>query len=162
MKSASVLIPIHRKHLSDSVSYLSLQGARTALLSLHCVGSHARSLGPSTPSRFPLHHPSPTWQKSVHCQPARDGQSGGGGKERFWWHRQRQYSHLVHRLVSCCLYMSVFTHHQYHYYPTKALNIILYRMCALHVGDNGPWEQKCQYAGSVGPFKGKWQSSRGI
>ncbi|XP_071782879.1 arylsulfatase G [Centroberyx gerrardi] len=28
-------------------------------------------------------------------------------------------------------------------------------------GDNGPWEQKCQYAGSVGPFKGKWQTSRG-
>ncbi|CAK6964076.1 arylsulfatase G [Scomber scombrus] len=28
-------------------------------------------------------------------------------------------------------------------------------------GDNGPWEQKCQYAGSVGPFKGTWQSSRG-
>ncbi|XP_050922277.1 arylsulfatase G isoform X2 [Lates calcarifer] len=28
-------------------------------------------------------------------------------------------------------------------------------------GDNGPWEQKCQYAGSVGPFKGKWQASRG-
>ncbi|KAM6951553.1 arylsulfatase G [Aplochiton taeniatus] len=28
-------------------------------------------------------------------------------------------------------------------------------------GDNGPWEQKCQYAGSVGPFQGKWQTSRG-
>ncbi|XP_068610341.1 arylsulfatase G-like [Brachionichthys hirsutus] len=28
-------------------------------------------------------------------------------------------------------------------------------------GDNGPWEQKCQYAGSVGPFSGKWQTSRG-
>uniref|UniRef100_H2V0E1 Arylsulfatase G n=1 Tax=Takifugu rubripes TaxID=31033 RepID=H2V0E1_TAKRU len=28
-------------------------------------------------------------------------------------------------------------------------------------GDNGPWEQKCQYAGSVGPFVGKWQTSRG-
>ncbi|XP_029540993.2 arylsulfatase G isoform X1 [Oncorhynchus nerka] len=28
-------------------------------------------------------------------------------------------------------------------------------------GDNGPWEQKCQYAGSVGPFLGKWQTSRG-
>ncbi|KAM3860099.1 arylsulfatase G [Diretmus argenteus] len=28
-------------------------------------------------------------------------------------------------------------------------------------GDNGPWEQKCQYAGSVGPYKGKWQTSRG-
>ncbi|XP_036936367.1 arylsulfatase G isoform X2 [Acanthopagrus latus] len=28
-------------------------------------------------------------------------------------------------------------------------------------GDNGPWEQKCQFAGSVGPFKGKWQTSRG-
>ncbi|XP_053269135.1 arylsulfatase G isoform X1 [Pleuronectes platessa] len=28
-------------------------------------------------------------------------------------------------------------------------------------GDNGPWEQKCQYAGSVGPFIGKWQTSRG-
>ncbi|XP_028991200.1 arylsulfatase G [Betta splendens] len=28
-------------------------------------------------------------------------------------------------------------------------------------GDNGPWEQKCQYAGSVGPFTGKWQTSRG-
>ncbi|XP_041818277.1 arylsulfatase G isoform X1 [Chelmon rostratus] len=28
-------------------------------------------------------------------------------------------------------------------------------------GDNGPWEKKCQYAGSVGPFMGKWQSSRG-
>nr|XP_020462007.1 arylsulfatase G [Monopterus albus]XP_020462008.1 arylsulfatase G [Monopterus albus] len=28
-------------------------------------------------------------------------------------------------------------------------------------GDNGPWEQKCQYAGGVGPFKGTWQTSRG-
>uniref|UniRef100_A0A3Q1IQS2 Arylsulfatase G n=1 Tax=Anabas testudineus TaxID=64144 RepID=A0A3Q1IQS2_ANATE len=28
-------------------------------------------------------------------------------------------------------------------------------------GDNGPWEKKCQYAGSVGPFTGKWQTSRG-
>lgn len=28
-------------------------------------------------------------------------------------------------------------------------------------GDNGPWEQKCQYAGSVGPYLGKWQTSRG-
>uniref|UniRef100_A0A3Q1EP93 Arylsulfatase G n=1 Tax=Acanthochromis polyacanthus TaxID=80966 RepID=A0A3Q1EP93_9TELE len=28
-------------------------------------------------------------------------------------------------------------------------------------GDNGPWEQKCQYAGSVGPFAGKWQTSKG-
>ncbi|XP_042363766.1 arylsulfatase G isoform X2 [Plectropomus leopardus] len=28
-------------------------------------------------------------------------------------------------------------------------------------GDNGPWEQKCQYAGSAGPFMGKWQTSRG-
>ncbi|XP_029954539.1 arylsulfatase G [Salarias fasciatus] len=28
-------------------------------------------------------------------------------------------------------------------------------------GDNGPWEQKCQYAGSVGPFTGRWQTSRG-
>ncbi|XP_061665332.1 arylsulfatase G-like isoform X3 [Syngnathoides biaculeatus] len=28
-------------------------------------------------------------------------------------------------------------------------------------GDNGPWEQKCQYAGSTGPFKGKWQTKRG-
>lgn len=30
------------------------------------------------------------------------------------------------------------------------------------LGDNGPWEQKCQFAGSVGPFMGKWQTSRGI
>lgn len=57
--------------------------------------------------------------------------------------------------------MSVLTHHQCHYYPTKAVYTVLYSMCALHVGDNGPWEQKCQYAGSVGPFEGKWQSSRG-
>uniref|UniRef100_A0A671P9M5 Arylsulfatase G n=1 Tax=Sinocyclocheilus anshuiensis TaxID=1608454 RepID=A0A671P9M5_9TELE len=28
-------------------------------------------------------------------------------------------------------------------------------------GDNGPWEQKCQFAGHVGPFVGKWQMSRG-
>uniref|UniRef100_A0A8C5EN26 Arylsulfatase G n=1 Tax=Gouania willdenowi TaxID=441366 RepID=A0A8C5EN26_GOUWI len=28
-------------------------------------------------------------------------------------------------------------------------------------GDNGPWEQKCQYAGSVGPFRGTWQTSKG-
>lgn len=41
----------------------------------------------------------------------------------------------------------------------KSLNLIL---CALCLGDNGPWEQKCQYAGSVGPFMGKWQTSRGI
>lgn len=29
------------------------------------------------------------------------------------------------------------------------------------LGDNGPWEQKCQYAGSVGPFTGKWQTKKG-
>ncbi|KAA8581757.1 hypothetical protein FQN60_003338, partial [Etheostoma spectabile] len=28
--------------------------------------------------------------------------------------------------------------------------------------DNGPWEQKCQFAGNVGPFMGKWQTSRGV
>ncbi|XP_026861846.2 arylsulfatase G isoform X5 [Electrophorus electricus] len=28
-------------------------------------------------------------------------------------------------------------------------------------GDNGPWEQKCQFAGSAGPFLGRWQTSRG-
>ncbi|XP_072524260.1 arylsulfatase G isoform X2 [Salminus brasiliensis] len=28
-------------------------------------------------------------------------------------------------------------------------------------GDNGPWEQKCQFAGSAGPFVGRWQTSRG-
>ncbi|CAN9508626.1 unnamed protein product [Ophioblennius macclurei] len=28
-------------------------------------------------------------------------------------------------------------------------------------GDNGPWEKKCQYAGSAGPFTGKWQTSKG-
>ncbi|XP_077406165.1 arylsulfatase G-like isoform X2 [Vanacampus margaritifer] len=28
-------------------------------------------------------------------------------------------------------------------------------------GDNGPWERKCQYAGSVGPFEGRWQKKRG-
>ncbi|KAM9837758.1 arylsulfatase G [Aulostomus maculatus] len=28
-------------------------------------------------------------------------------------------------------------------------------------GDNGPWEQKCQYAGRVGPFKGAWQRNKG-
>ncbi|XP_061912013.1 arylsulfatase G isoform X1 [Entelurus aequoreus] len=28
-------------------------------------------------------------------------------------------------------------------------------------GDNGPWEQKCKYAGSPGPFKGTWQTKRG-
>ncbi|XP_049320310.1 arylsulfatase G isoform X2 [Astyanax mexicanus] len=28
-------------------------------------------------------------------------------------------------------------------------------------GDNGPWEQKCQFAGSPGPFVGRWQTSRG-
>ncbi|XP_067286676.1 arylsulfatase G isoform X3 [Pseudorasbora parva] len=27
-------------------------------------------------------------------------------------------------------------------------------------GDNGPWEQKCQFAGHVGPFVGRWQTSR--
>ncbi|XP_077958674.1 arylsulfatase G isoform X2 [Gasterosteus aculeatus] len=31
----------------------------------------------------------------------------------------------------------------------------------LFTGDNGPWERKCQYSGSVGPFVGKWQRSRG-
>ncbi|KAI1896650.1 hypothetical protein AGOR_G00096950 [Albula goreensis] len=28
-------------------------------------------------------------------------------------------------------------------------------------GDNGPWTQKCQFSGSVGPFLGKWQTDRG-
>ncbi|MEQ2266991.1 hypothetical protein XENORESO_000300 [Xenotaenia resolanae] len=27
-------------------------------------------------------------------------------------------------------------------------------------GDNGPWEQKCEFAGSVGPFTGKWQTNK--
>ncbi|KAG9350319.1 hypothetical protein JZ751_026673 [Albula glossodonta] len=27
-------------------------------------------------------------------------------------------------------------------------------------GDNGPWTQKCQFSGSVGPFLGKWQTDR--
>ncbi|XP_031416624.1 arylsulfatase G [Clupea harengus] len=36
----------------------------------------------------------------------------------------------------------------------KENNLILF------TGDNGPWEQKCQFAGSVGPFLGQWQTSR--
>ncbi|KAL4605031.1 arylsulfatase G isoform X2 [Arapaima gigas] len=28
-------------------------------------------------------------------------------------------------------------------------------------GDNGPWNQKCQFAGNVGPFLGRWQTERG-
>lgn len=28
-------------------------------------------------------------------------------------------------------------------------------------GDNGPWAQKCELAGSVGPFLGSWQSRQG-
>ncbi|XP_072846889.2 arylsulfatase G isoform X3 [Pogona vitticeps] len=28
-------------------------------------------------------------------------------------------------------------------------------------GDNGPWSEKCQYAGSVGPYTGIWQRKRG-
>nr|KAF6414985.1 arylsulfatase G [Molossus molossus] len=28
-------------------------------------------------------------------------------------------------------------------------------------GDNGPWAQKCELAGSVGPFAGLWQAHRG-
>ncbi|XP_074871072.1 arylsulfatase G isoform X2 [Carettochelys insculpta] len=28
-------------------------------------------------------------------------------------------------------------------------------------GDNGPWAQKCELAGSVGPFSGTWQRQRG-
>ncbi|XP_008047432.1 arylsulfatase G [Carlito syrichta] len=28
-------------------------------------------------------------------------------------------------------------------------------------GDNGPWAQKCELAGSVGPFAGSWQTRRG-
>ncbi|XP_015211597.2 arylsulfatase G isoform X3 [Lepisosteus oculatus] len=28
-------------------------------------------------------------------------------------------------------------------------------------GDNGPWEKKCQFSGSVGPFLGRWQTDRG-
>lgn len=29
------------------------------------------------------------------------------------------------------------------------------------LGDNGPWAQKCELAGSVGPFTGSWQVPRG-
>lgn len=29
-------------------------------------------------------------------------------------------------------------------------------------GDNGPWAQKCELAGSVGPFFGLWQTHQGI
>ncbi|KAM4664014.1 arylsulfatase G isoform 2-T3 [Discoglossus pictus] len=28
-------------------------------------------------------------------------------------------------------------------------------------GDNGPWAQKCEFAGDVGPFVGKWQTTQG-
>nr|XP_033817084.1 arylsulfatase G isoform X2 [Geotrypetes seraphini] len=28
-------------------------------------------------------------------------------------------------------------------------------------GDNGPWSEKCDFAGSVGPFIGAWQTERG-
>ncbi|XP_029455162.1 arylsulfatase G isoform X3 [Rhinatrema bivittatum] len=28
-------------------------------------------------------------------------------------------------------------------------------------GDNGPWSEKCDFAGSVGPFVGAWQTERG-
>ncbi|XP_062976112.1 arylsulfatase G [Elgaria multicarinata webbii] len=28
-------------------------------------------------------------------------------------------------------------------------------------GDNGPWSEKCEYAGSVGPYTGIWQGKRG-
>ncbi|XP_074080821.1 arylsulfatase G isoform X3 [Macrotis lagotis] len=28
-------------------------------------------------------------------------------------------------------------------------------------GDNGPWSQKCELAGNVGPFTGLWQTNRG-
>ncbi|XP_063077779.1 arylsulfatase G [Engraulis encrasicolus] len=37
----------------------------------------------------------------------------------------------------------------------KQNNLILF------TGDNGPWEQKCQFAGSAGPFLGQWQTARG-
>lgn len=29
------------------------------------------------------------------------------------------------------------------------------------LGDNGPWAQKCELAGSVGPFTGSWQARQG-
>ncbi|XP_028674965.2 arylsulfatase G isoform X1 [Erpetoichthys calabaricus] len=28
-------------------------------------------------------------------------------------------------------------------------------------GDNGPWAEKCEFSGSVGPFVGSWQTQRG-
>ncbi|XP_072882273.1 arylsulfatase G isoform X2 [Hemitrygon akajei] len=28
-------------------------------------------------------------------------------------------------------------------------------------GDNGPWSEKCEFSGSVGPFKGTWQTQQG-
>ncbi|XP_039181306.1 arylsulfatase G isoform X2 [Crotalus tigris] len=28
-------------------------------------------------------------------------------------------------------------------------------------GDNGPWSEKCDYAGSVGPYTGMWQKTKG-
>ncbi|KAK1162245.1 hypothetical protein AOXY_G18599 [Acipenser oxyrinchus oxyrinchus] len=28
-------------------------------------------------------------------------------------------------------------------------------------GDNGPWSQKCEFSGSVGPFLGSWQTHKG-
>ncbi|KAL8163522.1 UNVERIFIED_CONTAM: hypothetical protein K2H54_027861 [Gekko kuhli] len=28
-------------------------------------------------------------------------------------------------------------------------------------GDNGPWSEKCEFAGSVGPYTGMWQRKRG-
>ncbi|KFV83460.1 Arylsulfatase G, partial [Struthio camelus australis] len=35
------------------------------------------------------------------------------------------------------------------------------RRCFSLAGDNGPWAQKCELAGGVGPFAGAWQRQRG-
>lgn len=44
---------------------------------------------------------------------------------------------------------------------TGSVSRFIYKVFVLCLGDNGPWEKKCQFAGSVGPFQGKWQISRG-
>lgn len=35
------------------------------------------------------------------------------------------------------------------------------RSLLIFLGDNGPWSEKCDYAGSVGPYTGMWQRTKG-
>lgn len=48
-----------------------------------------------------------------------------------------------------------------HYGVSPVLLVSLMGTFLSLAGDNGPWAQKCELAGRLGPFVGAWQRQRG-